>query len=279
MENPKLPEIKDVIITHYGCDVFESENEKIYGLAVLYYEDSEKEYKYFGGKIEEDFIGEYINFINKKNKIIAHWSMNTIKYGFQHIERRFEKLTGKIKLFESAKKLDVSEFLKNKYGVDYVPRENGRLNYLAKINGFTGLKRNTEIINSKEISDRLELLFSIYQSESQNQLIISNKINVPEKYKKMFTDLGFQIFHLFRSEIKEEIKLASMSFLFDRLKRDKLVSNEIPLQRFFDLLVSDFDINLGRSTKFKSNISVNKYTPIYNQIKSKLDRSNSHLEN
>lgn len=269
MRNLKLPQKEDVIITYYGCSEFSSASQKIYGLAAVFYEKKQKCYRFFGSGEEEIFIEEYIDFLNSQpEKTLVHWSMNSIKYGFQQIERRLTELTKKNKKLKNNKRLDLSEYLKHKYGLYYVPREGGRLNNLAKKNSFTGFKNKTEIANINDISDRLELIFSIYQADSMNQLKTFDIYDIPDKYKEYFLEYGYEVFKSFNSKITDEIKLAPMSFLISELKRDKLISQDKTFQQFFNLFVEEFDINLGKSTKFKSDISREKYLPLYNQIKS-----------
>src|SRR5699024_2564932 len=49
-------------------------------------------------------------------------------------------------------------------------RQNGRLNNLAKLNGFSGIQSDVEVINMNDATNRLELIFSIVQAEIQGNL-------------------------------------------------------------------------------------------------------------
>src|SRR5690606_17766952 len=66
--------------------------------------------------------------------------------------------------------IDLSEYLKNKYGINYIERQNGRLNNLAKLNGFSGIQSDVEVVNMNDATNRLELIFSIVQAEIQGNL-------------------------------------------------------------------------------------------------------------
>ena len=107
--------------------------------------------------------------------------MNTIKFGFIPIERRYEYLTNSSINCLSIPKMDLSEFLKNKYGTNYIEKDGSRLNHLAKLNGFTGFSKQTEVKTISDASDRLELLFSIIETEINGTLKVNensiNKIN------------------------------------------------------------------------------------------------------
>lgn len=214
----KLPSFKDIIIIHYGCAGFESTEHKIYWAAAISHKPN-KSY-FFENKNEID-ITEKLNVLIQKNKdkIFVHWSMNGIKFGFKAIKNRYFELTKKDIELEPLFEIDLSEYLKNKYGIHYIDRKGGRLNNLAELNSFSGLKKQKEVINKNDAADRIELLYSIVQAENQGKLKISHIkitqfkkpkklinsyfINIIEKEKKDFyTDLK----EMFPNEIGKSIK-------------------------------------------------------------------------
>ncbi len=166
----KLPNNENAIITHYGCSAFESNTHTVYWIGAIYYEKKIKKYFYVSGN-EKDNIKEYFDFIRKnKHKKFLHWSMNSPKYGFKALGCRYEELTSHIIDSNFIDDLDLSEYFKEKYGINYIERKGGRLNNLATLNGFSGVSNKIEISLKNEAVNRLELLFSIYQAEQQGFL-------------------------------------------------------------------------------------------------------------
>ncbi len=165
----KLPSLKNCVIIHYGCSDFESDEHNIFWVGAIHHNPN-KSY-FFENKDEITIIEKLKEFINNNNdKTFIHWSMNSFKFGFKAIEQRYYELTKKGIDLMPYNELDLSEYLKNKYGIYYVPRENGRLNNLAKLNGFSGIQSEVEVINVNDAGNRLELLFSIVQADIQNEL-------------------------------------------------------------------------------------------------------------
>ena len=112
------------------------------------------------------------------------------------------------------------------------------------------------------------MIFSIYQADSQDKL----KVDIKEKHYEnphpdFFKSYGFELFKSFNESIQSDIKLASISFLVDQLKRDGLINPDKSLIDIFNFIVEKLDLNLGTATKFKSNYSSSKYLPVYKEIK------------
>ncbi|PWH10162.1 hypothetical protein DEJ39_07655 [Bacteroidetes bacterium SCGC AAA795-G10] len=169
----KLIDTKDSLIVHYGSSTFEISEHQVYWIGAVYYENDQKKY-FFADKDEKDSIERFAKFLEQNAaKTIVHWSMNSPKFGFSPIEKRYKELTSKTINIKPLNQLDLSEYFKEKYGINYISREEGRLNNLAKLNGFTGFKNNIEVRSKADASDRLELIFSIYQAELQGKLKIS----------------------------------------------------------------------------------------------------------
>lgn len=170
-----LPNKENVIITHYGCSDFGKEIHTVFWIGAVFYNNGKKRYFYVYGN-EQDNIKEYFEFLkNNPEKKVLHWSMNSPKFGFIALSCRYKELTSHSVNLDFIDDIDLSEYLKEKYGRNYVDT-NGRLNNLAILNGFSGFSDKIEIKSKKDATDRLELLFSIYQADQQDCL----KINLSE---------------------------------------------------------------------------------------------------
>lgn len=164
-----LPPLENSIIVHYGCSDFNSTEHKVYWIGAISHKPN-KTY-FFESRNEVEVIEKFGKYIQgNKNKTFIHWSMNSPKFGFKAIENRYFELTNNSIDFDIKNEIDLSEFLKNKYGINYIDRKNGRLNNLAKLNNFSGIQSEVEVININDATNRLELLFSIVQAEIQSNL-------------------------------------------------------------------------------------------------------------
>lgn len=164
-----LPQLENSIIVHYGCSDFNSNEHKVYWIGAISHTPN-KVY-FFESRNEVEVIEKFEKYIQEnKNKTFIHWSMNSPKFGFRAIENRYFELTNNNIDFDIKNEIDLSEFLKNKYGINYIDRKNGRLNNLAKLNNFSGIQSEVEVININDATNRLELLFSIIQAEIQGNL-------------------------------------------------------------------------------------------------------------
>jgi hypothetical protein len=116
---------------------------------------------------------------------------------------------------------------------------------------------------------KIEFLENIQKFElaiKQNNLI--NEYENP--YPDYFKSYGYELFNIF---LKEDLNnnnkiLAKCSFLVTELRKDNLMCSDFSLKKTFDFLIETFDLNLGKSTKFKTEYSRDKYLPLYNLIKS-----------
>lgn len=180
-----LPNKENVIITHYGCSDFNIEIHTVFWIGAIYFENGQKKYLFLNGN-EIDILEEYFSFLRKnKHKQILHWSMNTPKFGFMPLSCRYVELTGKNINLDFIKVIDLSEYLKEKYGVNYIEPE-GRLNNLATLNGFSGVSKKVEVSSKNDGADRLELFYSIYQADQQGCLKVlstNNAANIVETLK------------------------------------------------------------------------------------------------
>lgn len=195
-----LPNKENVIITHYGCSDFNLKMNIVFWIGAIYFENGQKKYLFLDGN-EIDILEEYFSFLrNNKHKQILHWSMNTPLYSFKALSCRYKELTAEIIDINFIDDLDLSEYFKEKYSIDYIERTGGRLNNLAMLNSFSGFSDKVEVVSKIDAANRLELIFSIYQAEQQGCLkvnltentegIIANKAtNVVDTLKPQKNDL------------------------------------------------------------------------------------------
>ena len=103
---------------------------------------------------------------------------------------------------------ELADYLKETHGTDYIARDGGRLDNLAKLNTFSGIK-NQVIVNPKMGFDRLELIYSIYQTESQGNLITNHTLREHNPYPHIFVNgLAYNCF-------KEYMNLHITKFFID----------------------------------------------------------------
>ncbi|THD66828.1 hypothetical protein E7Z59_13705 [Robertkochia marina] len=190
-----LPQLKECVIIHYGCSAFGSPEHNIFWIGAIYHDPGKRYFFHHFQKFKEaEIIELFHNLIqSNKEKTFIHWSMNSPKFGFPAIADRYQELTGQSINVYPEKEIDLSEYLKEKYGVDYIERENGRLNNLAKHNGFTGFQSDIEVINQHDSANRLELIFSIVQAETQGKLkvLTAEPQSKKTKYESKFYGLAY----------------------------------------------------------------------------------------
>jgi len=169
----QLPDLNNLAVIHYGCPKFE-EGDTIFWIGIIHYHEGEKTYEFWDGE-EEFILKEYANYLSQNlDKIFIHWSMNRLNYGFP-VFRNKAMAIGLSNPVEPKKVIDLSEYLKTKYGVNYVSRDGGRLDNLALLNGFSGKKNKIVVRSRVEASNRLELIFTIVQVEKQGDLIVNTE--------------------------------------------------------------------------------------------------------
>ena len=174
-----LPHYEKCFFVHYQCDKF-NEGESITALNIY----SKGEGKEYAGS-EAENIKEYAKKINEllnEGLTLVHWNQNSPVFGIEHINKRYKDLTDDNLELEYTNKIDLAKWLFEKYGDKYVPHD--RLDNLAKLNGFSGVKEK-EDGQRTFASNRLLLITKIYCSAFSNTLkIAANKQankNVPSK--------------------------------------------------------------------------------------------------
>jgi hypothetical protein len=220
-----LPPLTESVIIHYGCSDFKSDVHTIFWIGAISHKP-EKKY-FFENKGEIQIIEKLKEYIEEnQNKTFIHWSMNTPTFGFKAIADRYFELTQNHINIEPKYKIDLSEYLKNKYGTDYISRENGRLNNLAILNNFTGFKSDVEVIKNYDATNRLELIFSIVQAEIQGNLKLNSTFPPPPiieqkntKYSANEYALAY-IFDLWANNKQVPINRTEGSFSAKQIKDD-----------------------------------------------------------
>jgi len=220
-----LPAKDNIVIVHYGCSNFEEDKHQVLWIGCIHFIENEKTYFYFSDEItsEERMIESFSQFVeDNSSKVFIHWSMNSPKFGFEAITRRYYELTGESINLTPKEMKDLSEYLKETHGTDYIARDGGRLDNLAKLNKFSGVK-NQVIVNPKMGFDRLELIYSIYQTESQGNLITNHTLREHNPQPHIFVNgLAYNCF-------KEYMNLHITKFYMDisYLKRKMELLNVI----------------------------------------------------
>lgn len=264
----QLPPLVDSVIIHYGCTKFENKEHKVHWIGAISHDPGKK--YFFKHNDEVKMIEELRDYMLKnKDKMFVHWSMNKPNFGFMALERRYHELAKKEIKLSPALEIDLSEYLKIKYGINYIDRENGRLNNLAKLNSFSGFQVEVEVKDLNQASDRLELIFSITQAEGQGRLIIDSLEKdespmqiIENKYPKIFKPgLGYPLFLKMLSIYKEEPKyfLSNFSFLYYAMDNDYLVCYQSEFREFLEA----FDIILDKIDSRQSGVKTNKRFKLY----------------
>lgn len=263
----KLPLKEDSVIIHYGCQDFKKPEHIIFWVGAVYFNQGQKKYFFENGE-EIEIIQELKGFVEKhKEKTFIHWSMNGVNFGFKRIEQRYKERQEAVISIEPPLMFDLSEYLKEKYGVYYVPRDPGRLDYLASLNNFSGYKDNVEVKELNEASERLELLYSICEAEREGKLKTLASRDEVNTYPDYFKSYGFNLFNDFVNATPADIKLAPVSFLVDQLRKDGLMNSDINLKKTFEFLESELNVNFGTAVKFKTEVSTQKHLPLYEALK------------
>ena len=219
----KLTAKENTVIIHYGCNDFNKPKRTILWISCVHYIEGEKVYFYEDGN-EVDIIKKFKNFIDKnQEKTFIHWSMNNPIFGFTAIQSQYKLLTELDVSFTPRKKLDLSEYLKEKYGIEYVKSHEGRLDSIAKLNGFSGIKENIEVKKGNQANNRLELLFSIYQAEIQGKLKVENTLEAKNPYPRLFAsgDIYYKFIEYTKTKILDWY--LDFSYLKKRLEHENMI--------------------------------------------------------
>ena len=159
----EIPNINKVCFIHYQCDDFEIGN-KIHSLNI-----------FAEGKAEEFKDNEIQNILDfhqrlsqllSKGLILVHWNMNKPFFSLDAILSRYAELTGQTLSNPTNDEINMSDFLVQKYGQDYIGHP--RLDKLAELNDFSG-KSNDKNLKTYN-TNRLLLITKIYKSTFDESL-------------------------------------------------------------------------------------------------------------
>jgi len=244
----QLPDLNKIVIIHYGCPSFDTNDDTIYWIGIIHYQNGEKTYELWEGE-EVDVLKKYTKFLKQNNdKIYVHWSMNSPKFGFHVFNRKAKEMIGTHNVDPNTK-IDLSEYFKTKYGNNYVNRGGGRLNNLAALNSFTGRKSRIEVLSRSEATDRLELLFSIVQAEKQNTLIVE-KETILNPYPDLWNDKCYKFFmYLWQNYISNKASQANILRVMYYLKELSRCDNEYifrcTIQQFKEHMSNVYSIKIS----------------------------------
>ena len=273
----QLPPLENLVIVHYGCPDLKKNTNIVSWIGAVYY-DPNKTY-FFEINSEIEILEKFNDFIeNNKSKIFVHWGMNKPDFGFRVFKERYFELTKKEINLSPILEIDLSEYLKSKYGVDYTNRKGGRLNHLAELNNFSGRMNQIEVINRNDASNRLELVFSIAQAEIQGKLKtltseLNNSNSFQEKlHNNIFKGSSFRLFEKYYDDKSMSGQSRTdFRFLFEQMKKDNLIYDTVSLSHYIKFIQTHFnyiDIEL-KGVNLDTNKNIQRRND-YLQLKSNL---------
>ena len=129
-----------------------------------------------------------------------------------------------------------------------------------------------EFLNEYKYSSKRKIKFLNQElNKFKSSLDVKKKI-YDNPYPEYFKSYGYEIYKVFTSRFKkDDLLLASMSFLVDRLRKDGLMNKDKSLTKTFNFMIEEFDTNFGKANKFKSHYSSERHLPIYKEIKKRYD--------
>lgn len=191
--NADLPELNRVFFTHYQCQDFQ-EGSAIYNMHIFAHGKARE----YSDCDEAALIRQFharVTELQEQGLIAVHWSQNRPYYGPDHIVKRYSELTGESICLEYENDINLSDWLKERFGEDYLP-SGGRLDRLARLNNLHGCGE-TEEGSRIFAANRLLLIKNIYNKVRQNKLVISAGVSEdikpvykskPEKRVKRFEE-------------------------------------------------------------------------------------------
>jgi len=216
------------------------------------------------------------NFLFEKFKIIIN---NSIYFHLKSKEEFYD-----LDRFKDIYKTLVEEFIEdnidaneNDFIEKYINSQqeiiNKTIEYFIPVNGYKPLELLQFL--KKDFFDEF-IRGSKKKIEFLNSLSIvkenTEEIKYNNPYPEYFNSYGYQIYKDFTSQFKQDdIVLAEMSFLVDRLRKDGLMNKDKSLSKIFKFMIEEFDTNFGTATKFKSDYSTDKHLQLYKMIKKRYD--------
>lgn len=230
----ELPALKDVFFVHYQCEDFNVSTE-ITSFSI-FADDKVIEFK---NKSEAENIEEYcktVNDLSERGLIPIHWNQNRPNYGIEHIISRYYYLTENKVELEYKNSIDLSAFLKHKFGEKYV--DHPRLDNLAILNGFNGNSAKEKGERTFD-TNRVLLLSKIYFGTLNKTLKIGYN---NEKETSIVQEQNITNFEVRPSNAKKiPAKYHALAYIFELLAADNK-----PTQDFDGNFKKDEIIKLGR---------------------------------
>jgi hypothetical protein len=152
---------ESIFIVHYSCESLNDDKDslsaKITSISVLHYSTGQtisfsthaiaeekdiprEKIKDNFEDIEKELLSRFFKFSGERNDVFwVHWNMDSLTYGFEHLEHRFKCLTkSDAPIVRVESRINLSHILSSRYGDNYV--KNPKMANLVEANG--GLPRN-----------------------------------------------------------------------------------------------------------------------------------------
>jgi hypothetical protein len=131
--NGRTPRITSIAVRYFATGQTKSFSiHKVAELKNVQFEDIEMKYN----ELEKEMLSDFYNFVrNHKSYDWIHWNMRDINFGFEAIEHRYSVLGGTPEQINDEKKIDLSRYLVEIYGLRYIGHP--RLQKLIELNHIT----------------------------------------------------------------------------------------------------------------------------------------------
>ena len=256
-----LPNEK-VFFIHYQCDDFRN-GRKIHSLSVLV---NGKEIQ-FSLPNEAENIKNYcdkVSELQSEGLRSIHWGQSKHHYGEAHIKNRYKELTGKSISLTYKEDINLSAWLKDRYGERYIGHS--RLDNLALLNKFNTvdqLKKDSLTY----ASDRVKLISKIYFNIQRGTLRTLKPLQLqsskPDEVKKelhtkIFNRNAFLVWEYMFDEFeinKGVKKRTDVKFMYEIMKKESLIHNTVNQKVFLEWITETYN---GLIIEKTSNHSITK---------------------
>ncbi|MDR7317831.1 hypothetical protein [Brevibacillus nitrificans] len=131
--NGRTPRITSIAVRYLTTGQTKSFSiHKVAELRNVPFENIEEKYN----ELEKEMLNDFYNFVRQHLSFEwVHWNMRDINYGFEAIEHRFSVLGGTAVTINDEKKIDLSRYLVDIYGLKYIGHP--RFQKLVEFNKIT----------------------------------------------------------------------------------------------------------------------------------------------
>ena len=148
---------QNTVVLHYGCADFNKSVHTIFWIGAIYYDNQVKKY-FFWKRKREGYNWTVQKFLRQPSRENICSLVNEFSViWFNPIQNRYKELTGKNISITPRLQIDLSEYLKEKYGIEYISRQGVRFNNLAKLNGFSRIKLDLEVKNTVRRNSKIRI--------------------------------------------------------------------------------------------------------------------------